>query len=255
MAAGDRTEKQVDALYAAPPEEFVQRRDALARALRKGGDRDAAERVKALRKPTVAAWAVNALARTEKMRLRGLLTAGERLREAHEEALAGGLTPALAEARDDERAAIEELARAARALLEEKGHPASEAVLDRIRETLHAAVVDGELRERVRAGRVEKEEKATGFGFAVGGGRTAKARKPARRADAGRAERDRKAREAQERRRREAETRLKDSRSAAAEAEQAVERAARDLKQAERELARRRASVERAERALDALPD
>jgi hypothetical protein len=257
MAAGTKIEQAIEALYAAPSGEFVKRRDALARDLRKDGDREAADRVKALRKPTVAAWAVNGLARKEKMRLRGLLTAGERLREAHEEALSEGLTPALAEARDAERAAIEELARAAQALLEGEGHPASEAVLDRIRETLHASVVDEDLRERVRAGRLEKEEKATGFGFAPAGGAPGTSRRPARRQEAGRAERERerKAREARERKRREAAKRLEEAREAAAEAEREVGRAARELERAERGLARRRASVERAERDLDALSD
>jgi hypothetical protein len=257
MAAGTKIEQAIEALYAAPSGEFVKRRDALARDLRKDGDREAADRVKALRKPTVAAWAVNGLARKEKMRLRGLLTAGERLREAHEEALSEGLTPALAEARDAERAAIEELARAAQALLEGEGHPASEAVLDRIRETLHASVVDEDLRERVRAGRLEKEEKATGFGFAPAGGAPGTSRRPARRQEAGRAERERerKAREARERKRREAAKRLEEAREGAAEAEREVGRAARELERAERGLARRRASVERAERDLDALSD
>jgi hypothetical protein len=257
MAAGTKIEQAIEALYAAPSGEFVKRRDALARDLRKDGDREAADRVKALRKPTVAAWAVNGLARKEKMRLRGLLTAGERLREAHEEALSEGLTPALAEARDAERAAVEELARAAQALLEEEGHPASEAVLDRVRETLHASVVDEDLRERVRAGRLEKEEKATGFGFAPAGGAPGTSRRPARRQEAGRAERERerKAREARERKRREAAKRLEEAREAAAEAEREVGRAARELERAERGLARRRASVERAERDLDALSD
>src|SRR4051812_7809563 len=40
------------------PQGYVERRDALAKALRTAGDRDAAAAVKALSKPTLAWWAV-----------------------------------------------------------------------------------------------------------------------------------------------------------------------------------------------------
>jgi hypothetical protein len=241
-----RTDRTIDALYAAPPGEFVKRRDALAKALREQGDREAAEQVKALRKPTVAARAVNQLAQKEKMRLRGLFTAGERLRAAHEDALAGGVTPALAEARDDERAAIEELARAARALLEEQGHPASDAVLDKVRDTLHAAVVDEELGERVRAGRLEKEEQATGFGFALAAG-TPPA-KPRRNTTA----QKRKAEQARTRKRREAQERLRAARLEAEAARKAAEQAAKNLERAERALEESLAALEKAQRDVEA---
>ncbi|MGH3046758.1 MAG: hypothetical protein ACRDNC_07110, partial [Gaiellaceae bacterium] len=126
-------DKQIDRLYTLPVDEFVERRNELARSLRKDGNREAANQVKGLRKPTVPAWAVNQLARREKMRVRGLLTAGERLRKAHEKLLGGGSPEALQRARDDERRAIGELAGAAETLLEEAGHPANEATLDRVR--------------------------------------------------------------------------------------------------------------------------
>src|SRR5205085_11546398 len=46
----------VDELYAAPPDEFVARRDARAKELRASGDRAAvADAVKKLRKPSVSA--------------------------------------------------------------------------------------------------------------------------------------------------------------------------------------------------------
>ena len=55
-------------------------------------------------------------------------------------------------------------------------------VLDRVRETLHAAVVDEAVGERVRAGRLEKEEQATGF--VVTGLPAGEGRKPAKTAAA-----------------------------------------------------------------------
>lgn len=243
MATNASLDQKVDGLYAAAPGEFVGLRDRLARSLREDGDREAAEEVKKLRRPTVAAWAVNQLARREKMRLRGLFTAGERLRAAQETALAGRSPNALESARDDERAAIGQLAEAARGLLEEAGHSPSETVLERVRETLHAAVVDEEVGERVRAGRLEREEQATGFGF------LSLPTTPAARPAGAMRKREQKAANAE--RRHTAEERLRDARRALAEAERAFVSRQRELKQAERELASRRTAVESAERAVE----
>ena len=240
MARHVDTEKEIDRLYAAPPGEFVRHRDELARSLRSDGKREVAGEVTKLRKPTVAAWAVNQLARREKMRLRGLFTAGERLRAAHGEVLGGGSPEALDQARTDERRAVEELVSAARPLLEEAGHPPTDAMADRVRETLHAAAVDEAVGERVRRGRLEQEARATGFGFTSVP--AAKGRKPARKAPR---------EDARRRKRREAEGRLREANDALAEAEREVTSRRRDLEAAERELEGRRVAVERAERELE----
>jgi hypothetical protein len=249
-------DKKIDRLYTVPLDEFVERRNELTASLRKDGDREAADEVKGLRKPTVPAWAVNQLARREKMRLRGLLTAGERLRKAHEKLLGGGSPEALQQARDDERGAIAELASAAASLLTEAGHPASEATLDRVRETLHAAAADEETGKRVRAGRLEREDAVTGFGFgspspsprAKAAARQTKQDGAARekRAREQKAEREKKARK-----KRRAEERLRDARSALREAERAVQRQARELERSEAALRRRQAESENAEQELE----
>ena len=250
---------EIDGLYAGPADEFVERRDKLARSLRQDGDREAADEVKKLRKPSVAAWTVNQLARREKMRLRGLFTAGERLRAAHAEVLGGGSSDVLEHARDDERNAIAELTRAARSFLEEAGHPPTEAMLDKVRETLHAAVVDEDLGERVRAGRLEKEEQAAGFGFSLPAPKASPKRPaPARpgrgqkrtKDEAPRAK-DRRAEDAVRRKEQQARQRLRDARDALAGAERAVKSRKRELKRAEREVERHRVAVESAERALE----
>jgi hypothetical protein len=260
-------DKQIDQLYSAPLDKFVERRNEFARSLRKDGDRGAADEVRRLRKPTLPAWTVNQLARREKMRLRGLLTAGERLRKAHEELLVGGSPEALQQGRDGERRAIAELVGAADALLKEAGHPASEATLERVRETLHAAVVDEGIGRRVREGRLDKEEQMTGFGFgnlpATPAAERAAQTKPATRAtraqkraakkdDAAREKRAqaRKAREveAAQDKYREAEESLRDVRRAVADAERAVKSQSRELERAERVLRSRQADVANAER-------
>jgi hypothetical protein len=239
----------IDSLYAASPDEFVKQRDELARSLRKDGEREAADEVKKLRKPSVAAWTVNQLARREKMRLRGLFTAGERLRAAQEQVLAGEAPDVLERARDDERAAIRELAGPASALLEEAGHPPTEAMLDRVRETLHAAVVDEDIGGRVRAGRLEKEEQVTGFAFASLPATRGKPKRPAP-ARSKPAQKPAKDTAAAAKRRR-AEADLKAARDALAEAEKTLKGRERELEQAARDVERRRSAVERAERTLE----
>jgi Tfp pilus assembly protein FimV len=101
-------------------------------------------------------------------------------------------------------------------------------------------VVDEAVGERVRGGRLEKEEQATGF--VVTGLPPAKGRKPAKKPP-----RD----DARRTKRLEAETRLREAREALAEAEREVKVRRRELDAAEREVETRRAAVERAERDLE----
>jgi hypothetical protein len=260
-------DKQIDQLYSVPLDEFVERRNEFARSLRKDANGQAADEVGKLRKPTLPAWTVNQLARREKMRLRGLLTAGERLRKAHEELLVGGSPEALQQGREGERRAIAELVGAAERLLKEAGHPASEATLERVRETLHAAVVDEGIGRRVREGRLDKEEQMTGFGFgnlpATPAAERAAQTKPATRATRGQKRETkqdgtalekraqaRKAREieAAQDEHRQAEKSLQDVRRAVKDAERAVKNQARELERAERVLSSRQADVANAER-------
>jgi hypothetical protein len=107
-------EREIDRLYAAPPDEFVPKRKELAKKLRADGERVAAMRVEDLRKPTTAAAVVNHLARSERMNVRALLTAGERLRAGQEKLLRGGSPAAVHKAADDERKALGALLSAAR---------------------------------------------------------------------------------------------------------------------------------------------
>src|ERR1043166_9313928 len=52
-------EREIFAVYRGPLEQFVRRRDALAKELRASGRREAADLAKALRKPGRSAWALN----------------------------------------------------------------------------------------------------------------------------------------------------------------------------------------------------
>jgi hypothetical protein len=163
------TELAGDELFGLPPEEFVAARDEVARRLRREGDAEAARRVKALRRPSLSAWAVNQLARSRQQALEGLLAAGERLRAAHQAALAGGDAAELRAATRAEREAVAGLVSAALDRLREAGHPTTETTRDRIAATLHAAAASPEAADLVRHGRLTADLDPSGFGAAPGG--------------------------------------------------------------------------------------
>ncbi len=176
----------VDELYGLPLERFVPERTALARELRSGGRREEAAEVAGLRKPSVAAWAVNQLVRTQRRALDDLLAAGDALRETQAELLAGrGDARALRGAGERERDAVDGLMQAARGLLSSDGHGLSPATLDLVAGTLRAAALDDDAREQVQAGRLERELTHVGFGDGQSGGLSAPAGKgPGRRSRA-----------------------------------------------------------------------
>ena len=106
----------IDELYGLPLDQFVPERTALARELRSAGRREEASEVAALRKPSVAAWAVNQLVRTQGKGVDELFGAGDALRAAHDDVLAGqGDAESLRKAVAQERAGVEALTAAARA--------------------------------------------------------------------------------------------------------------------------------------------
>jgi hypothetical protein len=143
-------------LYRLPRAEFTGARNQLVKRLR-GEDRPAeAERVKALRKPTAAAWIVNQVGRQAPGDLKKLLSAGERMRAAR-------TTTKLRTASAAEREAITRLV----ARAEEVGGPQSAATLERVRETLHAAAGDPSVGELVSAGCLDKEQRLVGFAGAA----------------------------------------------------------------------------------------
>jgi hypothetical protein len=154
----------VDRLYGLPLDAFVAERDALVRELRGGGRRDEAAAVKALAKPTVAAWAANQAVRSQARAARELWEAGDALAAAQEAVLGGrGSGADLREASDRERAAVAPLVEAARGLLTSEGGEMSEATLDRVRDTLHAAAIDSDARDEVAAGRATRERTPRGL--------------------------------------------------------------------------------------------
>ena len=150
--------KDADRLFGLPLAEFTKERDALVRALRGEGRRDEAAEVAALRKPVLAAWVVNQLARHRRAEVRELLRA------------AGAVKSGRRDADERFRSAADALGRSARALLADDGQRASDAVLRDVATTLRAAAASDP--DLLAAGRLTQPLEATGFeamaGVAVG---------------------------------------------------------------------------------------
>jgi hypothetical protein len=166
MAAGNETE--VAALYRLPVAEFVAARDQLAKRLRSAGDREAARRVAALRRPSVSVWAANQLPAAAPRALAELLAAGEALREAQDQALAGepGAARMLRRATAQQRAVVAQLVQRAETLLARAGHAASDQTLARVAATLQAAATgDADTRAALAEGRLQADLDPAGFGF------------------------------------------------------------------------------------------
>src|SRR4051812_45685934 len=154
-----------DDLYGLPLEQFVPERDALAKRLRAEKRREEADDVTALRKPSVAAWAVNQAVRSQPKAARALWDAGDALVAAQDDLLAGrGDAAGLRAAAEAERTALDALLDAARGLLTSEGRDLGEGTVERVRETLHAAAIDPAAREDVAAGRATRERAHTGMG-------------------------------------------------------------------------------------------
>ena len=157
-------DEAADELYRLAPADFTKARDELARRLRKEGRRPEADAVKKLRRPTVAAWALNQLARRRPDDVRRLLDIGARLRAAQESLLTGsGERSALQHAAREERDLIAELTRDATAVAGEAGTAGTASLDEKIRATLHAAVLDEETAAGLAAGRLLREREAAGL--------------------------------------------------------------------------------------------
>ena len=144
---------EADDLYGLPLGEFTAARDALAKRLRGEKRREDADFVKGLKRPSVAAGAINLAVREHGAD--DLLAAGEELRAAHGALLEGsGDAAAVRDATAREREAVRDLTRLA------LGDDASAATEEKVRATLHAASVDDDVRELLEAGRLEREAEA-----------------------------------------------------------------------------------------------
>jgi hypothetical protein len=150
-------EPEVDRLYGLPLADFTRARNELAKRLRQDGRRAEATRIGELAKPSVPAWAVNQLARSDARGVGRLLAAGAALRDAQRAAISRADAGALGTATVEQRDAVQGLLRRARDVLGQAGRPLSDQVLDRVSSTLRAASVDEDARLLLESGRLTGE--------------------------------------------------------------------------------------------------
>ncbi|MFF5427773.1 MULTISPECIES: hypothetical protein [unclassified Streptomyces] len=154
-------EEVTDELYGLTPGAFTAARDRYAAEARRVKDPEAAKAIAALRRPTLAAWAANLLARRQPDRAGELLRLGEMLREAHRSLDGAQLRTA---SRQQHRL-VTALARTAAELAGEAGQSVSDTVLAEIEQTLHAVLARPDVAEQWSRGRLAKvPEAAVGFG-------------------------------------------------------------------------------------------
>ncbi|MFE0023272.1 hypothetical protein [Amycolatopsis sp. NPDC059021] len=136
-------ETVADALYAGDPAEFVTARNAAAREAKAAGDAALADRIRALRKPTIAASVVNGLARADSASLAELAELGPALRDAHAK-LAGAELRTLTQRRHE----------LIRQIMRTEVPRLSEPVAREVEATLEAVAADPETAGLALAGRL-----------------------------------------------------------------------------------------------------
>ena len=152
----------IDALFQLPLTEFTAARNALAARVKKAGDPEAAERVKALAKPSVPAWAVNQLYLKHRIVFDRLLDAGEKFRKAQTAQL-GGKSADIRAPLESRRAALSELTTRAAKLLTEAGSAAAPDTMRRVTTTLEALSTYAGLPGTPEPGRLTDDVQPPGF--------------------------------------------------------------------------------------------
>lgn len=150
----------VQQLYAAPPARFTPLRSELVAEAKSAGDPALAKSIGGLRKPTVAAWAVNHFVRQGGEAMEDFRAFALLLREAQRTLDADQLRLL-----GRERARrVDELAERIEAAAAEAGHPLGAAAGGEVRETLTAFIADEEAERSVLTGALVRALAYSGFG-------------------------------------------------------------------------------------------
>ncbi|MFF2346626.1 hypothetical protein [Pseudarthrobacter sp. NPDC058119] len=144
-------------LYAGPLEDFIAARAAAAKEV-SGRDKGLAAAVRSLPKPSVAAWALNMLARHRPEVPARLGELGARMRAAQDSLDAAALRGLGRERRTMLADAVE----TARSVAREQGRPISDAMASDVEETLRALTADAGAANAVASGRLLKVLSADG---------------------------------------------------------------------------------------------
>jgi hypothetical protein len=150
-------ERAMDLLYGLPLSEFTSARNSLVKNQRAQGRDEDARTVAALSKPVLSAWAINQLARRYRSELEDLTEITTTAEDAQDAAT-------LRDAGRARRQTIAHLVGRSKQILEESGHAATPATLERISRTLQASSV-GEQRSALLAGRLTRDLEPGGLDF------------------------------------------------------------------------------------------
>ncbi|HEX8770350.1 MAG TPA: hypothetical protein VF711_06245, partial [Acidimicrobiales bacterium] len=136
-------------------------RDALARKLRDAKQREQADTIKKLRRPSSIAWALNQVARSDSNLVESVLAAGTSVKDAFDRGDGAGMR----EAERSMRTATDAVVDAASGVLSGAGTTPTDDVRSRMASTLRAALVDTDIAERVRSGTLVREAEVAGLGL------------------------------------------------------------------------------------------
>lgn len=147
-------------LYAVSPEEFMAERKRLVAAEKADGDPAVAKEIGTLRKPSLAAWAVNLLAREAPDLVDALADLGARMRGAQ-----GRLdTDTLTSLRPERDQLLEEVVRTTVQLVADAGRTCSVAAQQDVRATAIAALADEQAMAAMASGQLARPLSYSGFG-------------------------------------------------------------------------------------------
>ncbi|MBP6996815.1 MAG: hypothetical protein KBB39_11815 [Phycicoccus sp.] len=150
----------VGAVYAVSPEHFMATRSALVTQAKASGNAAVAKDISRLRRPSVAAWAINNLVRTRPDVVANLIGVGVRMRSA-QAALDG---PALSALRAPRNAAMSDFTTAAMVQAAAQGRFLVATVQDQIEATAVASLADEVAADAVASGALIKALSYSGFG-------------------------------------------------------------------------------------------
>ena len=158
---------EVDKLYQAPLAEFTAARNALVARIKAAHGADAAAHVKALAKPSIAAWTLNQLYWRHQPEFMALLMAGDGLRLAQQQRL-GGADVDLTPPTRARQSAVDTLLALATDILKEGGHAPSPDMRQRLLGSLDALAAYGTGSLAPKAGRLTEDVPAPGFAALAG---------------------------------------------------------------------------------------
>jgi hypothetical protein len=156
----DLLSQAATAVYAVEPGEFIASRKEWVATAKAAGDKEAAAAIGVLRKPSVSAWAMNAVVRGAPEVVDALRDVGARMRDAQSRmdmASVQGM-------RGERESAVSDYVSAAARVTADAGRPLAASGLDEVRATAIAALADASAEMVMASGTLTRALSYSGFG-------------------------------------------------------------------------------------------